>query len=302
MKRVGRGEVVGGVRSALLSLRSGWILSDRVGTRKNACRHAAFYSPEPGPGACGDGKAASSRRTPKSRMRNSSLEFDGIGEANGAGLQDGAIEREGAGELGDDALQNADVLHLRVGVVGGHHAAFAQLDGFDEHGAQANRASRPGALREAGDATDNDVGPKPAAIHTEAGNGTIGGDEKRQDVEPLRPREFDELRGTADGGFHEGARFGTIPRMAIHGGTAIGIERALQPKKFRVAASGDDAVVMHDDDFAVVRQTHEGHFGLREQLPRKTLHRVTPDFRNMHGGDWMRWQGGNVQEYSAIAW
>ncbi len=126
---------------------------------------------------------------------NTSLEFDGIGEANGAGLQDGAIEREGAGELGDDALQNADVLHLRVGIVGGHHAAFAQLDGFDEHGTQAKRAARPGALREAGDATDNDVGPKPAAIHTEAGNGTIGGDEKRQDVESLRPREFDELRG-----------------------------------------------------------------------------------------------------------
>jgi hypothetical protein len=36
-------------------------------------------------------------------------------------------------------------------------------------------------------------------------------------------------------------------------------------------------------------------------LSGKTLHRVTPDFRNMHRGDWMRWEGGNVQEYPAIA-
>src|SRR2546422_4233889 len=74
--------------------------------------------------------------------------------------------------------------------------------------------------------------------------------------------------------------------------------RVLNPKlleKFRVAARGDDAVVMDDDDFAVVRQTPEGHFGLREHLPRKTLHRGTPDFRNMHRGDWMRWEDRNVQ-------
>src|SRR2546426_12580849 len=101
---------------------------------------------------------------------NTSLELDKVAEANGAGLQDGAIEREGAGELGDDALQNADVLNLRVGIVGGHHAAFAQLGGFDEHGTQANRAARPGTLREAGDATANEVGPKPAAIPPEAGD------------------------------------------------------------------------------------------------------------------------------------
>ena len=74
-------------------------------------------------------------------------EFDEVPDADPPGALDPRVQREPAVELLDDRPEDIDVLFLRVGVVGRHHAAAAQAVEFDDRVPQPNPRAFPSRAR-----------------------------------------------------------------------------------------------------------------------------------------------------------
>src|SRR6185503_14886422 len=94
----------------------------------------------------------------------SAEDLDRIAERDGSAGQDVAVERHLAVEVVHDTLQDREVLDLRVGIVGRHHAAAPQLLEGDDDLADAQAPARPLPLEHAGNAGDDDVRPQPPPV------------------------------------------------------------------------------------------------------------------------------------------
>src|SRR5689334_12399456 len=105
--------------------------------------------------------------TSSSSDRRILYELDGVADVTLAGLENGTIQRDLAGEVAEDLAKNGGILLLRVEVVCGHDAPAAQVVNLDESGAGAKLPPFPFALRETVDAADDDVGTQPPAVFTE---------------------------------------------------------------------------------------------------------------------------------------
>src|SRR5262249_17576033 len=119
-------------------------------------------------------------------------QLDGITDRQGSAAHHVRIERDAAAEAAVDALQDLDVLLEGVGIEGRHDAALAEVADPDDRRTRAQRPAFPLPFRETQHAAHDDVRPQAAAIVAEGGDGAVGGDEKRQDVEALdaaRPNE-----------------------------------------------------------------------------------------------------------------
>ena len=115
-----------------------------------------------------------------------------------AGAQHRGIEREQSTEPSVDVEQDLPVLHERVRVVGGHHAAPAQGVQVDRDRPDHHAEALPLALGQTIDPGNDDVRSESTAIASERGDRAIGRDQERQDVESCALVTCDQAKVAAD--------------------------------------------------------------------------------------------------------
>ena len=86
--------------------------------------------------------------------------------------------------------------------------------------------ARPVPFGALGGAGDDEVRPEAAAVDAEPSDLGVGGDQQRQDVEPLWRRVADQECVRACRGRDLGGGFGAVPRMTFHEWFAVGYPSA----------------------------------------------------------------------------
>src|SRR6266496_1874969 len=116
------------------------------------------------------------------------LNFYCITDPDLAGPDDEAIQRQLTAKLPKDRLQHPAVLLQSVRIVGGHHAAAAQVAHADQRISDAQNLPCPLTFCKPLDAADDDIRAQPPAVVSKGGDRAVGGDQQRQDVEASHVR------------------------------------------------------------------------------------------------------------------
>ena len=143
-----------------------------------------------------------------------------VPDAHAAPRRHRGVQREPAVEAAHDRLEHVGILSQGVRVVGRHHAPSAQVGQGDDHLADTQPAALPAALVELRHAADDQVGAQPAAVVAEGGDGAVGGDQQRQDVEDARGRGHD-LRALAGDRGDRGGDAWVVPRLSVDQDRAV---------------------------------------------------------------------------------
>src|SRR5438105_8969397 len=136
---------------------------------------------------------------PACRRRRRGKNFYSIADPNSARHKHRTIERDCSFQLANDANQHGAILCQSIGVVGGHDAALPQLRSVDAHIADSDYLSRPVPFSQALNSADQNIGAKAAAIKRAMVDGSVGGDQQREDIKTLRPGD-PQQRGFLTGG------------------------------------------------------------------------------------------------------
>ena len=100
---------------------------------------------------------------------------------------DPAVESEFTPEGVSDVAVHIGVDFAGVGVDGGDDAPLAERVDTDECVADGERLARPGGFGVGGDARNQEVRTKPSDVVAEGIDGSVGGDEEVENIEPLGP-------------------------------------------------------------------------------------------------------------------
>jgi hypothetical protein len=142
-----------------------------------------------------------------------------------------ALSAKAVAKSPDDVAQHSRVHVQRVGIDRRHVTASPQRVQPDDGAADVELGTRPLALAQSLDAADEDVGTQTVDVMAEGGNGAVGGDEQRQDVEAVEAGPRLEPRVRTCCAPHERQRVGAVPGMAVDAGVAVRIERAPQSEE-----------------------------------------------------------------------
>src|SRR4030081_2147192 len=102
-------------------------------------------------------------------------------DLNGPALQHLTVEGQFSTEALDNITQHVGVGSERVGVEARHHTTSTKILNSDDDIADAKLGSGPQAFSESVDTANDEVRPKPATISSKCCDGTVGGDQERQD-------------------------------------------------------------------------------------------------------------------------
>src|SRR6266481_4317 len=212
-------------------------------------------------------------------------QLDGVSHGDVAAFDHEAVQRELAFEPLVDALGNGFVTCLRVGVVGGHDTARAQVLHPDERVADAQAGARPLALAQAFDASHHDIGPQAAAVVAEGGDGAVRRDQEREHIEALGAVEAHEARAGAADLRDVPGHFRALPGTAVYERLAVRPERALVSEEARMGARGDHLPVrVLDVNHAIAFEPERPDARALEFLAGHGLDRIPPDLGDRHHG------------------
>lgn len=113
------------------------------------------------------------------------VQLDGVADGDRPSADNPRVKSELARESCADAEQDIDALLGCVRIEGRDDASVAQRMQADDYFADREGGSLPRSLIEAIHAAHDKVRPQPPAIFAERRDRSVGGDEKREDIEAL---------------------------------------------------------------------------------------------------------------------
>jgi hypothetical protein len=165
-------------------------------------------------------------------------DFDVVADADFAALDYVAVQGKRAVELAHDLFQHAEILMLRIRIESGHYAALTKILNPDQYFSDAHALPRPGAFVEAGNATNDNVGPEPPAIVAKRDDGAIGCHQKWKHVESRSRIIADQARSWPGNIGDEPLGLRGSPRQVVDLRFAGWIECGVMSEKARMGSRG----------------------------------------------------------------
>ena len=171
-------------------------------------------------------------------------DFDFLIHLNLAAPDDLAVQRKLSPETLDDIAQYIRVVSERIGVEGRHNAPAPKVVDANRHVTDEKLTPLPFPLFHPGDASDDQVGPKPPPVPPKLCNRAIGRDQERKYVEAIQRVVADQARaGTYD--LLDAGQYARIrPRPVVDEWIAVRAQRSVESKQPGMCPRGDRAALL----------------------------------------------------------
>ena len=206
--------------------------------------------------------------TPESRAASAN-ERHGVADRDHPFLQDVRVQREPSAEAAADVPEHFGIAHQSVGIDRRHRTAAAQRIEADDRAADVQLGARPLALVEAVDAANHDVRTQTADVASKRRHGAIGGDQQREDVEPIEHVRRFEPRVLARGRFDARERLRAVPGQPVDERLAMGTRGGMESEEPMMNPRRAHTLRAPDPDRAVAGNAVESHRRVGETLARE---------------------------------
>jgi hypothetical protein len=124
-----------------------------------------------------------------SRTTSRGDQFNGVANLHAAWPSDSSVQTELSAKTANDVTENAGILRRRLGIVGRHDATATEICETDLRFRQPQNRARPRPLGHPFNAADHQIGAQASHVAPEYRHCSVGTNEQRQNVEPLRSVE-----------------------------------------------------------------------------------------------------------------